>query len=789
MLKHLVIASFAAMMLVQHGTLRAETDTPAAQGNDISSITHPEISSESIVINGDKLELQLDRKMRALGNASLHRDNHHIFAEQLEYDVQNDELHAIDNVRITVGDALITGKELRLKLSESIGAMEGASLLINKTMQNKSSPDPASNKTAREIDYDLINGGAKPSERQNLPSSNVLTTRGDAETIFFEGENKKRLTNARFTTCAAGVDDWYIKANEVNLNNYTDTGNAKNGHIEFKGVPILYTPWIGFSFNNQRKSGFLAPTVGFTNRLGFAVTTPYYINIAPNMDATIGTRISSKRGVQLQGEFRYLEENYSGINNLEYVPTDNITGETRYFGKLTHKHNLGNGWSAGYNIEKVSDDRYLSEFSSMIAATSRVNLPQQLDLDYEDDTWKFNTIIQKFQTLRPDSFPYERLPQLSLSGNKYYGDINANLQTQLATFDLNNNFPKDITKNLVTGTRFTAYPSISTTFHKPFGYIKPKLGIHHTSYFLNNSSNNNNSVVDDNQQRTLPIFSIDSGLFFDRNFKIANRGYSQTLEPRMFYVYIPDRKQSTLPLFDTTLSDLNFSSIFNENQYVGNDRINDANQLTFALTSRFIESSTGTQRLSASIGQRYYFSDQKVTVPGFAPRDNKSSDVIAGLSGQLKNHWIIDAFWQYNTDNSKAVRTSIATRYNPEPGKILNLSYSYREDSLDQTDLSTQWALGSGWYGIGRLNYSFKENRVIETIGGLEYNAGCWQARAVMQRVTTATANERYAFFFQLELGGLASIGANPMRVIERGVQGYTSSGNITGVDQQPYYE
>jgi len=281
----------------------------------------------------------------------------------------------------------------------------------------------------------------------------------------------------------------------------------------------------------------------------------------------------------------------------------------------------------------------------MITATSRVNLPQQLDLDYEDETWKFNTIVQKFQTLRPDSFPYERLPQFSLSGNKYYGNINTNLQTQLATFDLNNDFPKELRNNLATGTRFTAYPNVSVTFNKPFGYVKPKFGIHHTSYFLNNVDSDL-----ENQQRTLPIFSIDSGLFFDRDFKIANRGYSQTLEPRLFYVYIPDRKQNTLPVFDTTLSDLNFSSIFNENQYVGNDRINDANQLTFALTSRFIESSTGTQRLSASIGQRYHFSDQKVTIPGVAPRENNSSDIIAGLSGQLKNNWIVDAFWQYITD-------------------------------------------------------------------------------------------------------------------------------------------
>lgn len=788
MLKSRPIFGLTAI-LVAHSHVALAEDPHTEQPSPVVVDAEAEsLSADSIVIDGDKLELRLDRKMRAIGNASITRKNQHIFADKLEYDTQNDEVFAEGHVRIELDNTKLTGPELRLKLSENIGQMQNASIVINKSIQT-----PAKNKSAEAEDSiqdgyissaSFAKNTSNPLElKSNQTDGAVLATRGDAKTIFFEGENKKRLADARFTTCAANSDDWYIKAHEVNLDDYTESATAKHASIEFKGVPILYSPWMSFSFNNQRKSGFLAPIMSFTNRLGFSALAPYYINIAPNIDATIGTRLSSKRGIQLQGELRYLDEHYSGINNLEYVPSDNVTGETRYFGKLNHEHIFGNGWSAGYNLEKVSDEKYFSEFSTMITATSRVNLPQQLNLDYEDETWKFNTLVQKFQTLRKDSFPYERLPQLSLTGNKYYGNINTNLQTQFVAFDLNSNVP-DGQKNDPTGTRFVAYPNMSISLARPYGFIKPKFGIHHTSYNLNNVSDNLQS-----QQRTLPIFSVDSGLYFDRNFKISNRGYSQTLEPRLFYVYIPERKQDNLPIFDTTLSDLNFSSMFNENQYVGNDRINDANQLSFALTSRFIENSSGAQRLSASIGQRYYFSDQKVTTPGVPRRENNSSDIIAGISGQLKNSWIIDAFWQYNTDNSNSVRSSISTRYNPEPGKVLNLGYSYRQDSIDQIDASSQWSFGSNWYGIGRINYSFKENRIIETIGGLEYNAGCWQARAVMQRITTATANERYAFFFQLELGGLASIGANPMKIIERNIPGYTSPGTLSGINQQSYYE
>ncbi len=780
-----------------------------AHGRDKPGNEMDSVAEGGIIIDGDKLELHLDQKMRSIGNASIHQDKQDILADTLEYDILNDELHANGNVRIQTDNTKLTGPELQLKLSENIGHMSDASIIMTNPI---SPPRQHKNKVSSEAfarslgdmqsqyigddntytsDFGLPISDSDSNSSKNPMTLNTFArpsrARGDAKNIFFEGEDKKRLTDARYTTCDAGVDDWYIKASEISLNDYTDTGSAKNARIEFKGVPILYTPWISFSFNEQRKSGFLAPTIGSTSRSGFEVLAPYYWNIAPNMDATLAARALSKRGVQLQGEFRYMEDNFSGTSNIEYLPTDSLTNQTRYFANLKHQQRFGNGWSAGYSFEKVSDDQYFSEMTTRIVTTSRVNLPQQFNVDYADDTWRFNALAQKFQTLRPDSFPYERLPQLSLIGNKYYGDVNLNLYSQFVAFDINKDAPLVAGQPRVTGTRTTLYPSISIPFSRTYGYLTPKIGIHHTNYSLNDDPNNQSSY-----QRTLPIFSLDSGLYFDRDFKIANRGYSQTLEPRLFYVYVPNKDQANIPIFDSGLSDLNFSSLFSENQFVGNDRINNANQVSLALTTRFIESSSGQQRLSASIGQRYYFTDQKVALNYNDPtsfRKNNSSDIIAGLSGQLKNSWIIDAFWQYNTDDSNYVRSTISGRYNPEPGKVLNLSYSYRQDSIDQGNISSQWPLGKGWYGIGRLNYSFRESRIIETIGGLEYDAGCWQARSVIQRVSTATAEANYALFFQLELGGLASIGANPLKVIQRNIPGYVSTGLIPDTYQQQYYE
>ena len=802
MLKIRSLTGFTAIFLAYSLSAQAESEAPPSD----------DVPSDAIVIDGDKLELQLDRKMRAIGNASIHLDQQDVFGDVLEYDVLNDELHVSGNVRIESGGARVTGPNLRMRLSESIGEMPDASISMTKsTKPGLSQPDAVSSEIFSKRLGDLqsqqigeegsfstteitsqdrnIQDSSAPGITRLDSASLSSQSRGDAKVILFEGQDKKRLKDARYTTCAAGVDDWYIKAKELQLNDFTESGVAKNAYIEFKGVPLLYTPWMSFSYSNQRKSGLLFPTYGTTSSSGFEVMVPYYWNISPNKDATLAMRVLSKRGVQLQGQFRYLEETFSGMDSLEYLPSDSQNDQNRYYANLKHLHNLGNGWSAGYNIEKVSDDQYFSDLSTRIVTTSRINLPQQFNVNYGDATWNFNALAQKFQTLDNISYPYERLPQLTLIGNQYFGDANANLYTQVVAFDTNKNAPVK-----ATGARVTLYPSISLPMNQPYGYITPKIGIHHTSYSLNNVANNLES-----QQRTLPILSVDSGLFFDREFKVADRNYSQTLEPRLFYVYAPNRNQSDIPIFDSSEADLNFSTLFRENQFTGNDRINNANQVSVAFTTRFIDTDTGIQRMSASVGQRYYFADQKVALDYknvAAFRKSNSSDIIAGVSANLRTSLRVDAFWQYNTDDLSSARTTLATRYNPEPGKALNLSYSYRRDvagvpgtGIDQFDVSGQWPLGQGWYGVGRVNYSLRENQIIETLAGVEYNAGCWQTRSVIQRVTTATAQANYALFFQLELGGIASIGANPLNVIRRNIPGYVSSGLIPDTYQQPYYE
>lgn len=757
--------------------LRAEESPPPEKLQLAEAATLP----GAIEIEGDTLQLRMDRQMRATGNAVMRKDGQQVTGDDIRYDLQNDELQVEGNAVITAGQTKITGPMLRMRLSENIGEMRDVSI------EFKSSPPPPNNEGGSPLLNDqaillsdpknYVEDNQSYSTQDNSKKSAFDNIRATAKQVLFEGQNIKRLKGASYTSCAADIDDWYIKTNSLDLNDYTKTGVATNAYVEFKGVPILYTPWMSFSYNNQRKSGFLAPLWGTTSRSGFQLLTPYYINISPDMDATIGTNVFSKRGVQLQGEFRYLGETYSGVNNLEYLDKDSMTGQTRYYARFTHMQSFGPNWSGGYSFEKVSDDTYFSDLATRIQVTSRVNLQQAVFANYNSEHLTFNGMIQRYQNLDNVSFVYQRLPQLTLTYNDDFKGFHVQSGAQYVNFQT-----MDGMVDKPSGSRMSVYPSISYPFKNAYGFVTPKIGVQSTQYSLSNNIPLGYSQEYNQLNRTLPIMSLDSGLYFDRQTNLFDTAYTHTLEPRAYYVYIPYKDQSKLPIFDTSVNTLNQNSIFYENQFSGDDRVNNANQMTLALTSRLIDSETGIERLSGTVAQRYYFEDQKVTLPNTTATISKSSDILAGFTARLSSRLNLDTFWQYDVEHSNMQRNNYLLRYNPEPGKSFTFGYRYTANVLEQIDTSAQWPLGSGWYGISRLNYSIRDANAVQFLGGLEYDAGCWQARAVMQRVQTATANANYGMFFQLELGGLTSIGANPLNVIKRNIPTYMRTYDIPAI-------
>lgn len=754
------------------------------------------LADGGVMLEGDRIEVFQDRHVTSFGDGILRTDTSTILGDRIEFDQENHIVHSSGHASLETDDSIAKGPSFHLSLDDSTGEMPNASFTMFKApirldqLNSSYGKNPQTNNDlmANSIDYSHLSATSGTSafldqESSGFDTKKKVSSRGDAQMLYFEGDTKKRLVKTRYTTCAADSDDWYIKSGQIKIDSETKTATASNTVVEFQGVPILYSPWMSFPYANQRKTGLLSPLWGTTSKSGFELVMPFYWNIAPDMDATLTARALSKRGLQTLGEFRYLNENYSGMQTLQYLPSDMMTNQDRYLAQIKHQHNFGNGWTANIDATKVSDDKYLSDLSTHIITTSRVNLPQQASINYAGSTWQFGTLVQKYQTLLEGAYPYQRLPQFTLNGSKDWDWATTRIQNQLVQFDTDPN----ATLPVKSATRFNTYPSISIPLNKSYGYITPKFGVNYTSYSLGGINPAYIDSYDKTADRTVPIFSIDSGLFFERDSHIVSRNYTQTLEPRLNYVYIPYRDQSRLPVFDSGLMDLNMGTLFSENRYSGVDRINNTNQVSYSLTTRMIDNDTGEQRLAATIGHRFYFDDQKVYLPGEAIRSSDTSDVIAAATLRLRNKWNIDAAMQYNTDNSEIVRANIGTRYNPAPGKLLHMSYRFTKDVLEQVNISGQWPLGQGFYTLGRINYSIKENKPVETIAGVEYDAGCWQSRFVMQRVQTATAQANYAMFFQLELGGIASVGSSPLKIINRNIPGYKSPGLLPDNYREEY--
>ncbi|HCC72947.1 MAG TPA: LPS-assembly protein LptD, partial [Methylophilaceae bacterium] len=382
-------------------------------------------------------------------------------------------------------------------------------------------------------------------------------------------------------------------------------------------------------------------------------------------------------------------------------------------------------------------------------------------------------------------------PQLDLSGKKEYENYVLDIKSQWVYFDRDNKFDNTYSANeKVSGSRLSMTPSITIPITETYGYIKPKFSTNIRSYNLNNL---NASTTYKNQEIVTPIMSVDSGMYFDRSINLFNQNFTNTLEPRLFYVYIPYKNQSNLPLFDSGLSDLNMQTLFSENQYNGQDRINDANQLTAALTSKFIDKN-GKERLSGVIAQRYYFEDRKIFGTDLEAK-KANSDIFMGATARLANSLNLDAMFQYDPTSRTLLRSTVSSRYNPEPGKMLNLSYRMIDNVTDSSqnlkvlNAAGQWPLGNRFYSIGRFNYDLKTSQTVEVLGGIEYDGGCWVARTIFDRISLPTSPAaNYTLFMQLELNGLGAIGTDANKLnsfLYRNVPGVRTVNQIPDANRQ----
>jgi LPS-assembly protein len=739
-------ASAAPLSLEMSREIEARTPRTNTSGSIVPTTAAPGEGREvhgAIFLRADRLEGNSSR-ITAIGNVELRTRRETVLADRLSYDTATQTIDGEGHVVLRRDFDWITGPALEYKRDTETGFFRKPSFFIAEA-----------------------NG------------------RGDASEIRFKGPDQYEATDASYTTCIAPHSDWYLSANELEVDNLRKVGTARGVSVHFLDVPVVYAPWLTFPLSNERKSGFLTPLFGSTGVRGFEISTPYYLNLAPNYDATLTPRLMTKRGLMLGTQFRYLLGDgttplgtANGEINAEILPHDRATGERRYALAWAHNEQFA-PWLAGYwNVNKVSDDKYFADFADRVAITSQKTLPREGGLAATTGPWSVLARVQSFQTLQdpnaPIVPPHNRVPQVlaSLRDTERLG----------LTWSGSGEYARFQQEALVpTGERLVVYPQVAWRREGSAWFFEAKTGVHAREYLLDQTTA---TLTDRHPSYVIPISSVDAGLIFERDLEVMKTPLTQTLEPRAFYVYIPYRNQKNAPVFDTAQDDFNFSQLFSENRYIGNDRIGDANQLTLALTSRFLDRDTGAERLRLAVGERFYFEDQRVSL-NEPLRSASTSDFLVSAEGRLTEAWSMQSLLQYNFDAHEVERLNAGVRYTPSPGRVLNATWRYTRNLLDptgvlttlkQVDLSGQWPVSERWSLIGRWNYSLPDRKTLEAVAGVEYNADCWVLRIVGQRLTTTTQQATTSVFVQIELNGLARVGTSPLELLRRSVPGYVPS-------------
>lgn len=677
-----------------------------------------------------------------------------------------------------------TGNVIVEQLNKTINApeisYEGNNNLVH-TRKNFVLTDETSNITGENLDYNTQTQGGLA---QNIHFENTDGQRyqGYAQEAEMFGKNYFRFKDAVLNTCKPGDDSWYIKAKEIDADRTKNVGVAKNATLYFKDIPIFYSPWLDFPLNGNRKSGFLAPTIGGGSD-GLKIVLPYYLNLAPNYDATITPVYYSRRGVALHSEFRYLQPKYRGQFNGEWVPKDRLAElNNRYVFRWQHKQKLSDKINMGIDYHQASDVDYYRDLGNRLDSAENTDLNRQFWISHRDElfggSWYNSLNVQRYQVMRDRnntlSEQYRLLPRITSQWNKDFGIARVSVLGQFTRFEH---------KTAQEGTREVLYPTVQFNFSRPWGFVRPKLGLHATAYQIDAWRGKEKY----NKTRVLPILSLDSGLIFERDTALWKKDQMvQTLEPRLFYTYIPSKEQNNLPNFDSSENDFSYEQLFRENRFSGYDRINSANQISTALMTRFYEKDTGRERLKLGAGQRFYFKHDDIGLSGkLTSREKNRSDFVAFFVSQLNDKLYMQGDWHYDPKQNRSESYSTAIRYHHDIGKNISLRYGFdrkslwyadRPDKLEYVDIGFQWPIYRNVSLVARENYSLTHKKSLDQLLGLQYDAkcGCWNAKLVMTRYVTDYDKTKNAFFFQLQFKGLGGLGSSANEELRRAIPGYS---------------
>ena len=623
-----------------------------------------------------------------------------------------------------------------------------------------------------------------------------------------------------FTSCDPRHPEWQIRARQVDVDYQDSTGIARGMTFYVESIPILGFPYMTFPLG-KRKSGFLFPEFGYVNgtnaNVGGFLSTPYYFNMAPNYDMTLTPKFYTNAGFIIADQFRYLTEKGQGEMYTEQMPDSYGGSKTgyRYYYHLLDNHALIKDVNVGYNFNRVSDNNYFNDFGNFYSTVGNINLDQSAYATYRPQWGLLGVKVQGYQVIQPTAdgvLPtvpiYSALPQVNFNVNPLSiagSPVKIDLTSQYSNFA-----PGGITttssNSLQAGQRTVIYPSLTMPLENMWGFIKPKFGYSYTNYQLSPfiAAQSTASAVN----RGLPIASVDSGLVFERGTTWFGSNYSQTLEPRLYYLYIPSVNQNNIPVFDTATASYNINQLFSENRFAGFDRINAANDLTGGVSSKFISDSTGVELANWGVGYRYYLANYNNLLYGQYNQFQQLYQPQPNLIAELNNRWArsltTNGMFQYDAINNTIDLYAVQLRYNPGDFKVINARFSYQYNmpvlygafnpsgvvnsqglqyqNQYAIDISGQWPLFSPrWFIEGRVNYDFTSQQLLNGLGGIEYNGGCWSVRALYGHYVVNAVNTMNPIYLQFQLKGLGGIGTDPSGDLKVNVPGYMPIMNQQG--------
>jgi LPS-assembly protein len=779
----LLVAALGAALPLQAQTL-AQTPPTAAQDDGAimplalrpTRVLAPSSRGSAedkpaLVLSGQSLSTRLDQESVAEGKAELRYGELLMSAQRLSYDHAEDLAQATGNVEVSRSGSVFKGPSLKLYVQRFEGEFLNPSYF-----------------------FSLTGGG------------------GSAERVqFFDGQHMQAF-GGTYSSCLVNEGEqpaWQISTRSLTMNFDMNEGIATGAVLRFYGVPILAAPALSFPLGAQRKSGWLPPSFSQDTRSGFEFSEPYYWNIAPQRDATLTPFVFTRRGAGVDSEFRYLEPDHQGQLNLNLLPNDQVAGRNRWSYRADQSGALGDSWRYRVNAEHVSDDDYWKDMPSRMTSQTQRLLATDVKLSRRSEqSWGQAQVyarVQRWQALQGDeeasrfTTPYQRSPQVGLrlsssadeSAMDGFGPwgrplkLEAGAEVEYNRFDL----PVEaLSTQTQTGRRVHLLGHISAPLSGSAWWLLPKLSVNMASYSLDQIQTDGRRTM----SRTIPTFSLDHGWVFERETSLFKRAVNQTLEPRLLYVRTPYRAQDNMPNFDSAAKDFNADSIYTDNQFVGVDRVSDADQMTLGATSRWVSKESGEELLRLGMAQRFLFKDQRITPDGTV-NTQRFSDVLLLGAAHLSTPWWLDSAVEVNPSSTRTARAVLGVRYAPGPFRTVSLAYRLVRDQSEQVELAWQWPLfgaqgrsagstragsassgcGGAWYSAGRLQYSMRDSRLTDSVVGVEYDAGCWVLRVGAERLSTGLAETNTRLMLQLELVGLSQLGSNALKVLKDNIPGY----------------